>query len=340
MKDKLKRLLISIPILEMLLFRYFHFKSYKTVAQESERRKKMSLFKYTELCAPIPFGPEERVFDNNLYGQAHHIKKYAGIKKDLEAYIEHGLFWGGMVHQDQHHWHFNKVITYSARRKEDIEAKIQGKTAIPVGPYIHYAEPILSDSEYRDLKDELGKTLLVFPGHSVINLNAKFDTNSFIKEIERLSTEYDTVLISLYYLDALNHELTYLYESKGYKVVSSGHRYDQNFISRQKTIIQLADMTMSNEVGTHVGYCVHLGKPHYLFQQEMERIATKEGEAERHNKLSNKNEVDRMNAERREISNLFSTHNHKLSQDQIDAVAKYWGTDQIKSKDELVSLLT
>lgn len=341
MKDKLKRFVISHAFLERLMFRYYHYKNAKTVADESERRKNVSLFDYKALCADIPFGPEERVIDNNLYGQAHHLKKYAGITTDLKAYLEHGCFWGGMVHEDAYHWHFKKIITWSENRKKDIEKKIPSKQAIPVGPFIHYAEPVYDTSTFNRLKDELGKVLLVFPGHSIINLKAEFDSNEFIQEIEKIKVDYDTVLISLYYVDAKNPKVREVYEDMGYRVVTSGNRYDQNFIARQKTYIQLSDMTMSNEVGTHIGNCVHLEKPHYVFQQKLKRTTSKKRELERHDSLFSKDELELSKKQQREVAQAFSSYTiRKLSQAQKAIADKYWGSSSVKSAEELRKLFT
>jgi hypothetical protein len=339
MKDKLKRFIASIPPLEYSMFLYFHLKGYKKVQAESEKRKSLSLFDYENLCADIPFGPEERVIDNNLYGQAHHLKKYAGITTDLKAYLEHGCFWGGMVHEDAYHWHFKKIITWSENRKRDIEKKIPSKEAIPVGPFIHYAEKVYDQETFKNLKNELGKVLLVFPGHSIINLKAEFDTNDFIQEIEKVKVDFDTVLISLYYIDAKNPAVRKTYESKGYRVVTSGNRYDQNFIARQKTYIELADFTMSNEVGTHIGNSVHLGKPHYVFQQKLERKTSKKGELERHNNLFSNEELLLSQRQQEEVAMAFSDDSVKsLTQEQKRIADKYWGSSSIKTREELREL--
>ena len=110
----------------------------------------------------------------------------------------------------------------------------------------------------------LGRTLLVFPSHGIIGVTATFNNDEFIEEIERVRKDFDTVLISLYWTVVLNPDLVASYEALGYKIVTSGHRFDLNFLSRQRSFIELADYTMSNNLGTHVGYCIHLNNI-YLF---------------------------------------------------------------------------
>ena len=70
----------------------------------------------------------------------------------------------------------------------------------------------------------------------------------------------------LYYQDILNGDAA-IFEDAGFVVVTCGYREDCHFLERQRTLIKLADFTMSNSIGTHVGYCVYMGKPHYSFKQ-------------------------------------------------------------------------
>lgn len=51
-------------------------------------------------------------------------------------------------------------------------------------------------------------------------------------------------------------------------VVSCGNRYSEKFLCRQKAIILASDISASNNLGTHLGYCIYLGKPHILLPQE------------------------------------------------------------------------
>ena len=339
MKDTLKRRLIRHSFFTNLMFAFYRFKNGMTVQTESERRKNISLFDYEALSADIPFGPEERVIDNNLYGYAHHIKKYAGIKTDLKGYLEHGLFWGGMVHPDERFWHFTRIITFSENRKKDIERHLPSKTAVPVGPYIHYAEELFTADERAKLKADLGRTLLVFPSHSVRNLEAQFDFEKFIEEINHVKKDFDTVLVSLYFIDALNPAKVKIYTDQGYRIVTSGHKFDHNFVARQKTIIGLADYTMGNEVGTHIGYCIHLNKPHYLFKQEMKRVSKSIEEIKRHERLFNSEEQRLLHEQHSEVARMFSEYKTEISAEQRALVDKYWGTSSVKTPAQLRELL-
>lgn len=339
MKDRIKRFLISHPATAKMMFAFYRMKNSGAANAESELRKQTSLFDFDALTKDIAYSPEEIVIDNNLYGQAYSIKKYAGIKNDLQAYIEHGLFWGGMVHQDEYYWYTKRIITFSARRKDAIHAKGINKEVVCIGPYIHYAQPLFSAEKMQHLKNELGKTLLVFPSKSILNIESKYDVDEFITEVKRIGKDYQTILISLFYLDARNKKITDAYLSHGFKIVTAGHRYDHHFLSRQRAFIELADMTMSNEVGTHVGYCTHLNKPHYIFSQKLERVGVSAKELARETTLYEAKEDAQRNQEKQEVINAFSIFlPDTITQEQRDVINKYWGTESVKTPKELKDL--
>ncbi len=339
MKDILKRSFIQFPLLAHLMFSFFKIKNGQKLTAECERRKNISLFDYTALSQPLPYGPEELVIDNNLYGHAHYLKKFAGIKNDLNAYLEHGVFWGGMVHADQKYWYTKRIITFGDNRKKAIEKKLPAKEAVCVGPYIHYADELFNPEKMALLKAKLGRVLLVFPSHSIVNQSREFSLEDFITEVNRIKVDFDTVLVSLYFLDALKTDQVKRYEQEGFRIVTSGHRFDRHFIARHRTIISLADMTVSNSVGTHIGYCVYLGKPHYIFKQEHRVVSTSDKELQRHTSMYDGNEKQKADAEMDEVVKAFATYSpHEISTKQKEVVEKYWGISSLKSPKELRSI--
>lgn len=339
LKDKTKQFIIRHSFIERPLFELAKFLSKGKAEKESERRKHISILDYEALAQEIPFAPTERVIDNNLYGYAYHLKKFAGITKDLKGYLEHGLFWGGTVHNDQKNWHFKRIITLSEMRRNEIKKQLPQKKVVTVGPYIHYAQDLMTSKERSKLKEELGKVLLAFPVHSMKSVKNNYDKQAFIDELNQIKSSYDTVLISLYYIDIHFPERVQPYLDAGFKIVTSGHRYDVNFVSRQKEIIQLADMTFSNSVGTHTGYCIYLNKPHYIFKQDYHKTAKKSKEVKRvEDVIGKRNNV--MNQQKEELFGLFTAFSTvPPNENQKRIVGKYWGFDDVKTPQELRELL-
>lgn len=302
-------------------------------------RKSLSIFEVERLSAELSYFPEERVIDNNLYGYAHYLKKFAGIDQDLQAYMEHGLFLGQIVHQDQYRWHFPKILTMSEGRRAILKEKIPQKSSLAVGPYIHYATALYAEEEMKRLKAELGKTLLVYPFHSMKNVKAGFNDTELIREIKAVAKNYDSVLISLYYLDALDPVKRSAYEAEGFKLVTAGHKFDRHFVARQRAHIELADLTMSNGMGTQTGFCIYLNKPHYIFRQDIEQKAISPSESKRFQESSGGDEKELVAFQRDYFARLFGELRDDISAEQKEATAQFWGFSSIKSKEELRSYL-
>lgn len=319
------------------MFHFYRFKHGKAAKGAIESRAKTSLFDVEQLATEMPYYPAERVIDNNLYGYAQQLKEYANIQHDLKGYMEHGLFLGGIVHPDQHHWHFEKIITMSEARVAILKKTLPNKKPIAVGPYIHYAKPFLNKADFTKLKTELGRTLLVFPFHSMKGVEAGFEEKQLINRIKEVAKDFDSVLVSLYYLDAQKTERVEAYQKAGFKVVTAGHKFDPNFISRQRTHIELADITMSNGMGTQTGYCIYLKKPHYIFSQKVRQSANA-AESKRHVGRTNDQVREKVEADRAFFSELFSRYSESISSEQYEATADFWGFDQVKSAEELQRL--
>lgn len=315
------------------MFQFYRLRNGHKVATEIDRRAQLDLFDLTSLAAPLNYGPEERVIDNNLYGYASHLKKFSGLENDLKAYMEHGLFLGGIIHPDQYHWHFPRFITMSGHRLDLLQEQFPEKETIAVGPYIHYAQSILTAAEQKALKKDLGKTLLVYPFHSMKNVKAGFKEQDLIRHINEVARDFDTVLISLFYLDAYRAETVAAYKAEGFKVITAGHRYDRNFVARQRTHIELADLTMSNGMGTQTGFCVYLNKPHYIFKQQIQQEAKNPQELKRFKAGGSGGSVkEKVAAERAYFSDLFSELRSDISPSQWQNTGEFWGFDQVKSK--------
>ena len=338
-KDKIRRFIISKRILAKCMFYYFKARGGNRNVLVSNKRKHMDIFNYLSLIEEMPYNPIETVIDNNFYGNGFVLKRYIDSDKDLNAYIEHGLYFGNLVHKDEISWYTKNIITFSANREKHIKVKIPNAKVLKIGPYIHYAQSLVTEDKFYTLKKELGSVLLVFPSHSVKNVTLKYDIDKFVTAIEKIKKDYDTVLVNLFYLDAQNNEIVEKYKTLGYRIVTSGHRFDNYFLDRQKTLISLADMTMSNRIGTHVGYCIYMNKPHYLFKQNSEYSSKNAKEAQRVINARNQEELFQKEKEIEDISQYFYTHNTSITEQQKAIVDKYWGTSCIKTKDELKELL-
>lgn len=260
-----------------------------------------------------------------IYNVLRH--KYASIIK-WDTLIEHGVYFGKYVHLE--YQYTSNVITINQERQELLAPKHE---CLAVGLYIAYADNLYNEKEFAAIKQALGKTLLVFPSHSSPSANAVYDEAAFIEQIEetRLKYNYDSVIICLYWLDIV-HGKHHNYVNKDYKIVSAGHRFDPFFLHRLKTIINLSDHCLTNGLGTHVGYCLFLGKPLIHVQQKIE-YKTILSVTEYKDHVGHYFNNDWL-TEYSKVSNLFNSifdDQPTITQEKLDFASYYWGFSYVSA---------
>lgn len=267
------------------------------------------------------------------------LKDYAGLSKDftIHAFFEHGILFtdycGGAFRA---HEYLPSVVA-SNYRVSVLEKQENYNGAYAIGPYIHYAEPLLSKEQIKEEKERLGRNLLVFPSHSVDEASAKFDFNEFCSKIDKIAKDFDSVRMCLYYRDIqLKNHIPYL--KKGFEVVTAGHLHDTNFLSRQKSIILTSDVTMANDIGTHLGYSIYLNKPHFLLKQNI-RYDFKSNDLPEARTISKAFEIKNKHENVKKIEELFSSYGDKISKEQYDLISYLWGFKEVKTNNELKKLL-
>ncbi len=266
---------------------------------------------------------------NDYYGHATVIKKYAQIKPEysLKVILEHGIILhANLKRKDEVQSPLPVYITMGLERRNYLQKHLN-KTFFAIGPFIHYATEIKSFNE----KINSRKNLLFFPAHSTHHIKAKYDTSQLCRVIENLGREFDNVIVCLYWKDILDG-IAQEYIRRGYACVTAGHMYDPLFLPRLKGFINSSTLTASNLPGTHTGYCVALGKPHILIDQNIE-FSWKPGvDAPPYNKLNT-------NPEYLKIKKAFARRHDTITPEQKILVNKHWGTEEIKTPDELNTIL-
>ena len=275
------------------------------------------------------------------YSMNHILKDYAGLSNDykIHALLEHGVIINEYVGGAFRAHEYLPSIVSSKYRVGVLEKQSNFHGAYAIGPYIHYANSIMDKEQIKEEKERLGKSLLVFPSHSIEGSISKFDFEGFIDQIKTFAGDFDTVRVCLYYKDIQlkRHEF---YQKNGFEVVTAGHLNDYYFLPRLKNIIELSDMTMSNNVSTHLGYCIYLNKPHFVLDNDIKYVA--EGK-DRNSQLMIDNGEKALsdvnnNDNFLKIKQLFSNFDEKITKDQYDLIGYLWGFDEIKSPGELKKL--
>ena len=303
-------------------------------------RSHLGLFTINKMCSEMPYPNHDIIIDNNVYGVGTVLKSFSVFNEQINAYIEHGVYFGN--HFDENRWYADKIITFSKQRKQHLLSQGVKKKIHVIGPYIHYAQELLSSHESLVLKKQLKKTILVFPIHSTSSLLTKYDIEKFIRRVFDLVEKYsfDSILVCLYWKDANNQDLVEIYKSYGCKICSAGHKWDKDFLGRLKTIINLSDVSVSNGVGTHIGYSVILNKPHTVLESDVEYISVGVNGA---NSLRQEMKNSRL-IEVNHVKTGFTRDDGRLYV-QINDVQKrlcnkYWGNNELKTSEELFSILS
>lgn len=307
--------------------------------KEVERRSKLDLFDYKEIAQPLPKCYYEINTDNNCYGIGWSLRQYAGSKRSYcNALVEHGYFFGTYVQEVEKITFTKKLLTFGDVRKNHIEAVVKDKKVYQIGPYIHYAPDYYDDVRFAEEKKHLGRTLLVFFSHSDTGASVSFDLDALIAKINSIRNGFQTVVISLFWSD-INPVIEKRLKDEGYLIFSSGHRYDYYFLSRQKTMIKLADMTMSNSTGTHLAYCSYLNKPHWIVRQDIKSKAlNKTGEA--NIAIADKQGKDIINQQEiEELYHAFAEYSDVLTDYQRKVCDKYFGLSYVRSKEEIKKII-
>lgn len=318
---------------KILAVRYNNLK----VLMNGNKKPVDTTFDYKAIIAgPQRFYCDEKYHGNIHYGISKVIKDYAGIRGSLNCCIEHGVYFGNYVSEDEAiDSGFPKLLTFGQQRVEHL-SKVANVEVIPIGPYIHYAVPSLSEDDIKEIKKKNGNTLLVFPTHSIDRVDMEFDMELFIENIKKFQDEHDfkTVIVCLFYKDImLGRDKDY--ENKGYQVVTAGYMDDPMFLNRLKSFILLSDYTISNDVGTHVGYCISLGKPHFIFNQTIKPRPYTKNDLESVTTTFNSSAVK----EKAQVKEVFSSYSSNITKEQIDIVDKYWGLSFLRDSKELNKLV-
>lgn len=288
--------------------------------KEMKKREKKDFFSYKYIACDMTPNPKEYGY-NSFYGNDRVLRAYLGLPQNekLDAVIEHGVYVTDVLTKVEIDHPFPVIYTFSNYRKDLINKIEKNKEVVAIGPYIQYARGYYDDEKLKIIKKEYGKILLVFPAHSSRTSISDFSMEELLKKIKEIKYRgrYDNVFICLYWKDILEGR-TEIFSDEGYIIVSAGHIYDYLFLDRLKNIIDLADMTMSNDFGAHIGYCIARGKPHYCVPQSVRYDVDKVTNYLKRNFIKEKEITDSIKKE-------FSAYSEMISDKQMYIIRKYWG---------------
>ncbi|MDX6190119.1 hypothetical protein SGQ83_12230 [Flavobacterium sp. Fl-318] len=340
MKEVLLRNLLKHKFTREFLDSFIKIKNHDKnnfLLQESIRRSAISVFEFDKLALNIPPAYFHANGDIQLYGFYHGLLKYINGKNiGYHVANEHGFIFSSFVHK--HFLYQDTIITFSDYREKHISKEYPTKKIIKIGPYIHYVDSLLNNDDFKELKIRLGKTLLVFPFHSIDGVISEFDNEELLSVIEERRKDFDTILVCLYFKDIqIGRAKDYI--DKGYKVVTAGHSNDAFFLNRLKSIMELSDSIISNEVGSYIAYAVYLKKTIELIRQKtvLSYEKSNENNANAIALIDIRKHWDEYNLMQDKLFKIFD--GHILNNSDYEYVTTLFGLNHIKTASELYELL-
>jgi len=298
-----------------------------------KRRSKLTLTDIYKLSKHIGiFSPytNEIHASNDFYGHASVLKEYINLPDNYQFKfaIEHGVTFANRICNLETEIDMPSIITPSNFRKNIL--KKHAKMVFSIGPYIHYAKNYLSEKGLSRERKRLGSNLLVFPTHSTPDIICDYNANEFCTVISKMGKQFDSVRICLYWKDIIRG-FGKIYKNYGFECVTAGHVFDPLFLPRLRSIIETSTFTASNDAGTHIGYCIYLNKPHYMYFQKPAFSGRR----------SEKILVENIykSAIYKNIIDAFSKFGRNISAQQKNIIDKYWGLSEIKTKKELQNIV-
>ncbi len=259
------------------------------------------------------------------YGYLTEIFNYAGLKANNLLAVD-GMSHGISFVKDGEYLPPGRgnYITQGISSISHIRKKMPGIPIFPLGPYIHYAEPYYSKAEARKIIDKYGKILLFFPAHTWEKTQMDFDFDMFLDSMfDRYGTEYDSLFMCIYWNDLPNVKLAKRNQER-VNIISAGSRGSQYFVRRLKSFIQLSELVVSNEIGTHIGFCVYENKPLCIWPCEDSII----------NPRLNDDHKKSLSEARIRFQKAFPLDMNGDIGEQNRLCNYYWGFDRVRSKED------
>lgn len=291
---------------------------------------KYDIFDYKKIIEERPDCDFEYTAYNGFYGLSYVMKRYTGYKGLLYPIFIHNSTID-MPHMGEFGVCPNEIGLVCSERLAEIIEKNTDKTVLAIGPTIMYAKSVLTEEETVKIKKKLGKTLLILPSHSIEDYSCKSNVDNFLEYAEYIKSKFhfNTVLVCLYFYDIVIGEDEY-YTSKGYQVVSTGHRNSRDFLDMQRTLYEICDGVISQGYTTGLSYGFCMGKPISIFNDDITYYKTGKPDEK---------QIPMNSLENQKFNNLFAEYEDTLTDEQKDYAEFLWNVSKKRSREELLKIL-
>lgn len=274
----------------------------------------------------------EREPSSHHYGHDLQLKRFVGlplIGAPLQVLLEHGLKVARTSRfESPKPWAQKGFFCMGPIRARWIENDFQ-VPAQAIGPWIRFAQPLLSAMQIARQKKEWGKTLLVVLAHSWDQVERSMDLSHCVEAVEAIVKEenYQKVVWLRHWKDPEDIPLR-----DGWIKACNGHRSNPWFLDSMRTLLELSDGLASNAFGTHLGYAAALGtKLHWIdvdVEQKLDHLSPEKAKEEQ----AEWDERQRLSLALRSCLTLPEPKQAKSIHDLFDP---YWGLSVAANPEDL-----
>ncbi len=210
------------------------------------------------LCKDRVLNTNEVFARNAFYGINKVLKNYTGLSNRyrLKFIIPHGITYDDLYLSDTElKSDLPLILSYPKYRTKYYRSCTRKIIFDSAAPFCYINKP--SSSGFPR------KGLIFFPAHSTHYVSASNDYEGIIRELDLLKPLYSPIVVCIYWKDYLEgHHIPF--KKEGYKVISAGHIYDENFLYRLSDILFHFEYAASNAIGTSLFYSAFAGCKTFL----------------------------------------------------------------------------
>lgn len=193
------------------------------------------------------------------YSQGKIYREYANFPswKPLYIYSEHGVEFD-VVGNHEIENDAEAMFVFSDGKLENYK-KVSNKPVYRViQPLVWYRR------EHKINQVKNAKGTIAFPSHSTPDTEARFDVETYIKQLKNLPDEMQPVCVCLFMTDVLNG-MHKIFMDSNIPVYTAGNVWDVNFVDKYYDILKHFKYSTSNYIGTYAFYSVEMGIPFSLY---------------------------------------------------------------------------
>lgn len=213
----------------------------------------------------------EREPSSHHYGHDILLKRFMGmplVGPPLPVLLEHGLKVARSSRfESPKPWAHRGYLCMGPLRAQWLQEE-HNIPAQAIGPWIRFAQPLLSEEQLKTQRSRWGKTLLVVLAHSWDQVERSMDLHACIEAVQAIArTEhYRQVVWLRHWKDPEQLPLP-----EGWIKACNGHRSNPWFLDAMRTLLELSGGLATNVFGTHLGYGAALGRRLHWIDVEAEQ---------------------------------------------------------------------